>query len=86
MLLHNIKVLFECLFFLASLIWIGNSMIFKSDTTVATTSLLFLIAITLVVIPDNPNSTTMQFVHISLCILSLLIIFTSLYNVKKNGV
>lgn len=84
--LHNIKFIFECLFFLTSLIWIGNAMIFKSDTTVATTSLLFLIAITLVVLPDNPNSTAMQFVHISLCILSLFIIFPSLYNVKKNGV
>jgi hypothetical protein len=81
--LHNIKFLFECLFFLTSLIWISNAMIFKSDTTIATTSLLFLIAIILVVLPDNPKSTAMQFIHISLCILSLFIIFPSLYNVKK---
>jgi len=84
--LYNIKILFECLFFLCSLIWIGNSMVFKSDSTVATTSLLFLIAIVLVVIPDTPRNITMLFIHITLCILSLFIIFTSLYNVKKNGV
>ena len=85
---NTVEIILKILFFILSFIWVGKSMILRSDKQIVINPLLISISAILALLPDAQFSgTAIQSIRMILYFLYIVVILFGLYCIKrKNGV